>query len=69
MINFSLLIVPESAISPKSLWEESLPTLIELLGDWGYSIVSDDTVEAVGVHRLLSAGTRPSHADRRLHQV
>jgi hypothetical protein len=52
MINFSLLIVPESAISPKSLWEKSLPTLIELLGDYGYTIVSDDTVEAVGIHRL-----------------
>jgi hypothetical protein len=53
MINFSLLVVPESAISPKGLWEKSLPAVIEVLGDRGYSAFADDTVEAIGDHRFL----------------
>jgi hypothetical protein len=52
MINFSLLMVPESGISLESLWEQSLPALIEVLGESRYTVLPDDTVEAVGVHRL-----------------
>ena len=54
MINYSLLVVPESAISPKGLWEKSLPAVIEILGDCGYSAFADGTVEAIGDHRYLS---------------
>lgn len=51
MINFSLLMVPESEISPESLWERALPAVIEVLGDCGYTVFPDDTF-AVGDHRV-----------------
>jgi hypothetical protein len=51
MINFSLLNVSGSSISPKSLWDKALPAVIEVLTDCGYTVFADDTVEIIGDHK------------------
>ncbi len=48
MINFSLSLTSESAISLTSLWETALPAVIYELAQSGYAFNEDDITEAIG---------------------
>lgn len=53
VINFSLLLVPESTISLDGLWTTALLAVTDQLRDCGYTIEQADAAEAAGEHGLL----------------
>jgi hypothetical protein len=53
MINFSLMMTPESTITLNALWDRALPAVIQQLNDCGYTVDQADTAEAVGLHGFL----------------
>jgi hypothetical protein len=53
MINFSVLMTPQSKISLEGLWEATLPEVIAQLTEAGYSVDEDDTAQAPALHGLL----------------